>query len=687
MMRITFLTTILLVLATSANAQQPENNRPFLRDTLGATTTPATMLRDHLLARAGEHFDAWQMVYDERKTPEQIVEYQRDMRAKFIEAIGGFPERTPLNAQVTGRVERDQFTVEKILFESEPGFYVTGAMFLPDPDKFPPPWPGVLVVCGHTPHGKQLDTYQRGTALLALNGLAAFIIDPICQGERSQLLNKQGKQGEGGSTTGHTLVGTGAILVGRNTARYEIWDAMRALDYLESRDDIRADALGCMGNSGGGTQTAYLMALDDRVKVAAPSCYIVGFERLLHTIGPQDAEQNIFGQLAFGMDHADYLMMRAPRPTLLCAATGDFFEIEGVWETFRKAKRLYTRMGASENVDIVEFDGPHGWSQPLREASVEFMLRHLKGDLSQIREPDITVLSPEEMQVTPEGQVLKIEGARSAFDLNREESQRLARQRSERNLSHDRLREQVRAMVKVKEWDELGYDSVENHTDKPTFKSGFEPIVLTWDSGIRLPGLLVTSGTMDDSNSDAPPVLYLHASGRSHANAVEGPVTALAREGRTVLALDVRGIGETTPADKTWYDTRFGKTGGASMIAYLMGESLVGLQTEDILVATRYLLEQTGADQIDMIATGELTIPALHAAALEPERYHHVRLEEGLLSWTNVVETPLSQYQIPGVVHGALREYDLPDLRMMLGDRLTIVEPKDARQQSVRKGD
>src|SRR5690606_28305425 len=131
-------------------------------------------------------------------------------REKFINAIGGFPERNPLNAKVTGRVARDKFTVEKVLFESEPGFYVTGALFLPDPEKFPPPWPAVVVVCGHRKDGKAYDPYQRGTALLALNGIAGFIIDPVCQGERSQLLDDGGKPLDSASTVGHTLIGTGA---------------------------------------------------------------------------------------------------------------------------------------------------------------------------------------------------------------------------------------------------------------------------------------------------------------------------------------------------------------------------------------------------------------------------------------------------------------------------------------------
>ena len=113
------------------------------------------------------------------------------------------------------------------------------------------------------------------------------------------------------------MAGIGALLIGRQLASYRIWDGFRALDYLAGRPEIDPARLGCTGNSGGGTMTAYLMALDDRISVAAPSCYITSLERLFATIGPQDAEQNINGQVAAGMEHADFVTMRAPKPTLV----------------------------------------------------------------------------------------------------------------------------------------------------------------------------------------------------------------------------------------------------------------------------------------------------------------------------------------------------------------------------------
>ncbi len=201
--------------------------------------------------------------------------------------------------------------------------------------------------------------------------------DPFGQGERIQALNAQGKPLIPGSTTEHTMAGIGALLVGRSAASYAIWDGIRSLDYLASRPEVDPARLGCTGNSGGGTLTAYLMALDDRIAAAVPSCYITSLERLFATIGPQDAEQNITGQVAFGLNHADFVTIRAPKPTLISVGTQDFFDIQGSWDTFREAKLLYGRLGFGERVDLFESDEPHGFTKPRRESAMRWFRRWL----------------------------------------------------------------------------------------------------------------------------------------------------------------------------------------------------------------------------------------------------------------------------------------------------------------------
>ena len=410
---------------------------------------PSEMMKQYLTDQALTALGARKERYESLKTPESVQAYQDDLRAFFLQQLGGFPDRTPLNARSVGQGEREWFRYEKVIFESRPGFYVTGMLYLP---KTPGPWPGVIVPCGHAANAKALDAYQRIAMLLAANGMASFCYDPIGQGERYTFLKEDGTK-EFDSTLEHTIVGVGAILTGTSTAAYRIWDGMRAIDYLQSREDIIPDRIGCTGNSGGGTLTSYLMALDDRIQCAAPSCYITSFERLLTTIGPQDAEQNIFGQIAKGLNHADYLHLRAPRPTLICSATRDFFDIGGTWETFREAKRLFSRLGYSERVDLIENDDEHGFAKPQREAATRWMSRWLLAEDRIINEPDFTVFTEEEMRCTPRGQVMLLEGAVAVTDITANRAKNLAEKRAEYRKSVDdgAFRQKISELIGLEE--------------------------------------------------------------------------------------------------------------------------------------------------------------------------------------------------------------------------------------------
>lgn len=663
------------------DASQSETAVRLLPGSLVGGSTPATMVRDSLHRQANSHFQDWRQAYEARITPADIATYQQRLKKEFIERIGGLPGPAPINAKVTGTVDREGYRLEKILFESQPQFFVTAGLFLPDPKKFPPPWPAVVVVCGHSDNGKLQEGYQTGTALAALNGLAAMIVDPIGQGERAQLLSDKGTPAISGSTTEHTLIGSSAILVGWNTARWMIGDAMAAIDYLQSRDDIRADRIGCMGNSGGGTQTSYLMALDDRIYAAAPSCYITSFQRLLETIGPQDAEQNIFGQIAIGMDHADYLMMRAPKPTLINCATKDFFDIGGTWNSYRDAKRLFQRMDAGRNIELIEVDATHGWHPMIRRASVQFMVQHLADRLGPLNEPEIVPLTAEEMNVTPQGQVLLLPDAVSAFDHVKEETKRLAGERETAAPAAEALRKTVRMAAGIRPLAELPQPDAAPSEPMKIGQLNYESVVLRVTDDIWLPGLLARP----DQQGNKRVTCLVMAEGKNAMTVDEGEISRRVADGETVLAIDIRGVGETIPTGQKWYHQRFGDNGGNSTLAYLLGKSLVGERAEDILNVARWLAEKESVDSVELVASGELTIPALHAAAVEPQLFSSVELKHGLISWANLVETPMHVNQVAGLVHNALAHYDLPDLASLFPGKLTITDPHDATDQLLQR--
>lgn len=665
---------IIVALASSGRAQEDLN---VLKSESNGVA-PRKMLYTYLQAEAQKQFDARRAAIAAIKTPQDVERRQLELRAKFINAIGGFPARTDLNARVIGAQQRDGYRVERVIYESRPQHHITASLYIPDGL---PPFPGVLMPIGHSANGKAAEYVQRGSILLAKNGIAVLAYDPIGQGERSQLLNAQGKPAIAGSTSEHTMVGVGALLVGRNTASYRIWDGIRSLDYLASRPEIDAKRLGCTGCSGGGTLTSYLMSLDERMVAAAPSCYITSLERLFATIGPQDAEQNITGQVAFGMEHADYLNMRAVRPTLICAATRDFFDIQGTWTTFREAKRIYGLMGHAERVELAEYDTTHGYPKQQREAVVRWMRRWLLGKDDAPQEADFAIAKDQDLACTRTGQVLEDLKGKSVFDLNAEKEQEFAVERAKlgKEQSKDGLLKQVRTLISLP--DRL---AVAKRTDVGRLQRQgivIEKCIFETEPGIRVPAL--DFRPEQNPARPAPLIIYVHGDGKHGDAGPGGPIERLAKNGQRVVAIDLRGMGETAPGSDTGNRTnQFGVDSKEAFLALHLNRPLLGQRVADLLAVVRQLREQQAQD-IHVIGIGMAGPIVLHAAALDPT-IQQLTVDRAVLSWAAVVHSRITRNQLSGVVPGALAAYDLPDLAGLIAPRkLTIRSAVDPMQQAV----
>ncbi|NPU99274.1 MAG: hypothetical protein HPY51_18920 [Candidatus Omnitrophica bacterium] len=637
------------------------------------------MMTRYLRRLAHEALDRREAHYEEIKTPEQIAEYQKSMKQFFVEQLGGFWEKTPLNAQITGTLDFKDYRIEKLIYQSQPGLYVTAVLYLPNT---PPPYPGVLLPCGHSDNGKASETYQRASLLLVKHGFAVLCYDPFDQGERYQLLDAQGKPRLGG-TIGHTMVGVGCILLGRNAATYRIWDGIRGIDYLTSRPDIDASRIGCTGNSGGGTLTSYLMALDERIVCAVPSCYLT----TLRNQEPQDAEQNIHAQIAFGMDHADYILMRAPKPTLMSTATRDFFDIHGAWFTFRQAKRFYTRLGFAERVELIETDAEHGFSVQLREGMVRWMKRWLMHVEDPLTEPELAVLSDEEVRCTPQGQVGLLDGAKTIYELNRKIEEQLQQNRQQywQKTPRQAALHEVRAIAGIRPLEQI--PSLEVVKMEPVAQEGADRkhLILKGEDGLYVPAVVWVPKPSPSEDF----YLVLDEKGKQAVLGPDGVGRELTGEGHVVMAADLPGLGVTArPAGSNVWSTHFGPGWQDVFLAYMLGKSYVGLRAEVILALARFMseLEPAGIPRrIHLIASGEAGPAALHAAALEPALFDSVKIQKSLVSWSNVIHNTITKNQLVNTVHGALRKYDLPDLAATLpADKLIIEDPVDALGNPVK---
>ncbi|HYK38467.1 MAG TPA: acetylxylan esterase, partial [Candidatus Eremiobacteraceae bacterium] len=346
---------------------------------------------------------AWDAIRDEaglRKTQEEV-------RQKLLRMIGGLPAvKTDLHAVITGKIPMDGFTIEKLVFQSLPGIYVTALVYIPNDHSSK--HPAVLVPSGHAADGKF--HYQTLSQRLAGRGYVVLSWDPIGQGERSQFWDSKAQKSRYNLICAeHAVMGNLAYLAGANLARWEVWDGIRAVDYLLTRPDVDGERISITGTSGGGTQTALIAALDPRIRVAVPSCYITALPMRISNrifVDPDsDPEQDLFGMISNGVDHPGLLLMMFPRPVMVAAAVLDFFPIEGTRKTFREMQELYRRFGHGDRVGMVEGYHGHQFSPENQQAALDF-LDHFNDMPERTGLPPVKELEGETLRCTRTGQVL-----------------------------------------------------------------------------------------------------------------------------------------------------------------------------------------------------------------------------------------------------------------------------------------
>jgi cephalosporin-C deacetylase-like acetyl esterase len=529
------------VLAAPLRAQTA-NKLDFLSD-LPDYAHLRTMLPEYLNRRAITRLEERRQQIAHISTPDEVAKRRAYLREQMTRDLGGFPVRTPLNARVVGTLDRDGYKIEKVIFESQPHFYVTGNLYLPKMGN--PPYPGVLFPLGHEEGGKSNGDWQQTLADFARRGYVCFTWDTIGQGERVQLYDPDLEAGKiSASTDEHTVMGLQCLLIGDNLARYTIWDGMRALDYLLSRPEVDPARVACTGNSGGGTHTAYLSALDDRIKLAMPSCYITSWRRLLESIGPQDAEQCLPPWIGQGLDHGDFVLAFSPKPFLILSGIRDFFSINGARETYQEAQHVYAVMGAPDKVSQFEADTGHGYLQPRREAAYRWLGRWFKGQEDNTPEEPVAPASEEELRCTDSGQVTVSLGGETVFSLNQRRYEEVKPRRP--SLTDPQAVAAFQKEIRSKFQQMTGDQHVAAPLSVKPFgaiqKDGYRIEKLTYESepGITIPSLLLVP---ENGEGRKPGMLYVNSQGKANSG---GEIEALVKSGVVVLAIDARGWGETS---------------------------------------------------------------------------------------------------------------------------------------------
>ena len=629
-----------------------------------------TPFLQYQLDEAWRQDEAQQKVWESIQTEADLQRIQKNMRASLLDMIGSLPDhKTDLHPRITGKIQMEGFSIEKLIFESLPGIYVTALVYVPDDHSTK--HPAVLVPAGHATNGKI--HYQVLSQRLASRGYIVIAWDPVGQGERSQFWDaKAGKSRYNLICAEHAVMGNLAYLAGSNLARWEIWDGMRAVDYLLTRADVDSDRISITGTSGGGTQATLIAALDPRIRVVAPSCYITSMPmRMGNRIfadPDSDPEQDLFGTLPNKVGYTGLLLLIYPRPVIVASAVLDFFPIEGARKSFRETQRVYERLNHADRIAMTEGYHGHQYSDENQEAALDFLDRFnrmpLRRGLLAAKE-----LPDKDLLCTQSGQVMLDEkDARSLMDVIREYYE------ERKSTTHRNLPEQYQKSkpADIDNW------ATAQFTGAPP-----APNQIAWESqgSTKFGDFQIDKYALRHSRLLVMPLLYIHKSAGEQSDIVlwfneTGKATSsdwpqiesLLRSGHDVVTFDFRGLGETrmpytavSPDDpllgKLDFDHAYinplsGVLANHVYNSFLEGRPYFFQMVDDARIAKRFAEGKLRVRVTEVASSGETVSVAAAIAEVTPGIKLKRDSDSVVMTWQDLVEKKQETWPIWFLVPG-----------------------------------
>ncbi len=674
---------------------QSSTNRPFgapgvdLKTDFAALPDYSHDLEKYLIRLSNEARQNRKRIIDAISTRQGVLDRQKVVVADLWKMLGGPFEKTPLNPRVTGTIERPGYRIEKLTFESRPRLYVTANLYVPSGSGRRP---AILGPLGHSVNGKAWPSYQKLFSNLARKGYVVLAYDPFGQGERIEYPGSRPGQSaiNGGGTGEHEYAGRRLILLGVNFSLFRAWDGIRGIDYLLTRPEVDPERIGCCGQSGGGTLTQFIAALDSRVGAAVVS--MGNTENLAQAdVEPpgsaDDAEQNIVPGLASNIDRADLLYAFAPKPLLIGITLHDAGHtyspeyVGGSLDLLDEYKRAYGLLGAGDRVALQATTVSHGYVYEMRRATYAwfnrwFAMNNVDDDeTSQAVEPEAT------LYVTPTGFVSTSFGGETALSLTRQMADSAFPPSS---LDADAVRARVRSVLGIsKAAGSAPSSRVLASIRKPGYRA--EQFEFTSEAEIRTPGWLLTP---DSAGPSTPTVLYVGESAAWSAIAEDAFAERLcARGGCRVAVIDVRGRGDCAIAyperGRFYFPGRISDEAYLTWFTLMLGKPLLGGQVYDTLRTLDYLRSRSDLQPADIsiIGDGPHGVIALYAAALDA-RVRRVALRQAITDYRSLAVAERYTQPFGIYAYGLLREFDLPDVARAVGPRsVLLVNPTTARAE------
>lgn len=588
--------------------------------------------------QASDHIDDW-------------IKHRGELRAKIIEKakVSFYPD-LPLEYQETGSRQLKGYTIKKILFQTRPSVYATANLYIPDGNG---PFPGVVVMMGHSRTGKLVDTYQSIGHTLALNGYVSINIDPWGAGERA---SEHGNFEYHGANLGASLMNVGETLMGM-----QITDNTRAVDLLISLPFVDPERIGATGASGGGNQTMWLAAIDDRVKAAVPVVSVGTFQS--YVMNSNCICETLIDGLTF-TEESSVLGLIAPRALKICNGQKDtnraFYPRE-MLRSFEGTRTIYKQYNAGEMLSYQIFDTPHGYFPEIREAMLGWFDLHLKniGDGTPKKEKSFVVLPEPDLMVFPSDQRALQVSSTAEFCSNQG---KLLREKmlSTKHVKAQEKREELRKLLRIPE--NLLY-----RAHKLTDSGNWERYILETTSGELLPILLYAP---NKSSNDY--IVLCNSGGKDEIP--EELINNAVKRNEGICIVDLWGTGENISINAQRLDGSLPKFHTLSRSVLWLGKTIQGIWVNQLDVIVGWLLESNGTEKITIDADKETGVAGLLFSALK-NKTDKLILRNLPVSYLFDESGNIDYFSMAIHVPDFLKWGDLSLTAALSGSEITIVNP------------
>lgn len=586
---------------------------------------------------------------------EKLSAYQKEKRETLTKLLGidieEAQKREPL-VYIESRVKSGKFTIYKLIVDGR----MSVNFYKPNSNGGDNTYPAVLLLPGHEQRGKGANTYQMTALMLAGNGIAVLVPDPISEGERMQMMNPDGTTKNMKATSEHSQLQAGSVLTGNNIVKEELKENLALFNvlYYNKISGVKIDKknIGVMGNSGGGAQASYLGAVDNRIKAICCCSWFTRRINMMEKYGPDDPCQWIPGEIKSELEISDLYIINAPRPTLIMSGSLDFIDFEGAREGANELRKIYTTLKAKKNFNFFSEKSEHGITETKREKATMFFRQELGVKTKVITEEMLEAIPMDarKLQCSPTGQMLTSFHTSEALP---NKYIRLTRENQGEKTAFNRQSEKMNRLM-MRGFLGIGLQGRKDTSAAKGVITGTSDYIIIADSGNFSTKALMLLDSIKEIGGKAE-------------------IVELAFNGN-------RGDSRKKRDKKFWNDNY-----RSAALALMIGGSLVAEQTEDLLA----MLEDQKVN-FNVITIGNINVAARHALYLykgQPAKAKLLSYTEidGIKDWESIARRISERGMLECAVPNAIKLYNLDDIDPTKERKMKFVKAEPQKPTAAQK--